>query len=432
MSSGCCILVRKKSLVEFRAIVKILLLMPVFISGMSHAAEWKSEPGLSFNGQYNDNVRMQSDQSIPEATTGFSLVPRIKFSGQELSLWDMSVDARGRMTRYQDIEDADSDDIFFSFDGGRNTELSAWRLNASFDRNTNFDTDYETQNPDAGTLNDRTERKTATVSPSVRWSLSETSQMSFSLTTIDVSYAEKINQNVQDYDYDSAQYSAFWRIGENHQLGFTGAYSEYDSPEANFAWENTELSLDYTYSISQTSTLSLSLGGRELVSTVTDGLFVCSDAAQSLATCTLPATVITEDLVGEDRGTVTDISYTSESETASHNFSGGRTVIPSSFGGAQEQRKLSYLYRKKHTERLSSGLILDASETETLSGIDSSNDRALYRIEPSLNYRLSKNWKLKFIYRYIEQHLTDSDKDSSSNAVYLNLNIHWPKLVSTY
>lgn len=428
------ILIGNKGSGLFRSIVKMLLLMQVLISGMSYAAEWKSEPGVSLNGQYNDNVRMRSDQNNPEATTGYTFVPRIKFSGEEQNLWDMSVDARGRVTRFQDIEDADSEDIFFAFDGGRNTELSVWRLNASFARNTNFDTDYDTQNSDVGLLDDRTERKTATVAPSVRWIISETSQMSFSLTSIDVSYDERITQNVQNYDYDSAQYSVFWRLGQNHQLGFTGTYSEYDSPEANFAWDNTELSLDYTYTISQASSLTMSIGGRELASTVTDGLLVgCSDAAQfqNFGTCFF-ATPITEDLVGEDTGTVTDISYISNSETTSHSFSGGRTVVPSSFGSAQEQRKLSYLFNKKHTERFSSALILDASETETLSGVDSSNDRTQYRIEPSLNYRLSKNWKLKFIYRYIEQHLIDSDQDSSSNAVYINLNIHWPKLASTY
>lgn len=445
MSVCSFILARKNSLRVFGNTAKVVLLIQAVFTGVSFAAEWKLEPSIFLNTQYNDNLSMQSEQNKPEASTGFAINPRLKFSGEEQSLWDVSVDIRGRVARYQDIEDADSEDVFFAFDGGRNTELSAWRMGASFDRNTNFDTDYDTQNPDAGILDDRTERKTATLEPSVRWSVSETSQMSFSMTSIGVSYDETITQNVQDYDYNSAQSSIFWRIGENHQLGFTGAYSEYDSPEANFSWDNTELSLDYTYTLSNTSKLSLTVGGRKLVSLVenattaciANGITVPINAFPNDGTCPallvgFPTTSVFSDVEGEDSGTVSDFSYVSQSETSSHSITGGRTVIPSSFGSAQEQLRLSYLFSIKNTERLSIKLIFDANETETLSGINSSNDRTLYRFEPSVTYSLSKNWGLIFIYRYIDQNLTDSDTDSSSSAVYLNLNLRWPKLASTY
>ena len=43
-----------------------------------NAAEWKVEPSLSLNMQYNDNDRMRADNNNPESSTGFTLVPRVK------------------------------------------------------------------------------------------------------------------------------------------------------------------------------------------------------------------------------------------------------------------------------------------------------------------------------------------------------------------
>lgn len=434
--SECCIkwFMKSKSIAQFSS-VTVVLFAGLMLSHASNAAEWKTEPSVALRAEYNDNVRMRPDQNNPESSTGFTLDPRLILSGEELNLWDVKIDARGRITRFQDIEDADSENAFFVFDGGRQTELTDWRLNTSFERNSNFDTDYDTQSPDAGLLDDHTERKTATVAPSLIWSTSETSQLSFRLTSIDVSYDEVTSLNIYDYDYGSAQLSMFWQVAENHQLGFSGSYAEYDSPEAEFSWDNTELAVDYTYIINQTSNLSLSVGGRKLESLAENQVTGCVGGVLEFnftnGLCTFSSQII-EDVPGEDTGTVTDLSYTKKSERVTHSLSGGRTVIPSSFGSAQEQLNFSYQFYMKNTERLTTNLILDASQTETLSGVDSSNDRTRYRFEPEIRYKLTKNWNLNFTYRYIDQNITNSDEDSTSNAVFINLYLSWPKLATTY
>lgn len=229
-----------------------------------NAAEWKTEPSLFLKAIYNDNVGMRAENNNPESSTGFTLEPRVKFAGEEQRLWDMAIDARGKITRYQDIEDGDSDNAFIVFDGGRQTELTDWRLNTSFERNSNFDTDFDTESPDAGLLDDHTERKRATVSPSVRWNISEISQISFSLNSTDVKYDEVTNFNYSDYDYDSAQVVAYWLLAENQKFGFTSSYAEYDSPEVNFSYDQTIFQLDYTYTINQISNVGLSVGTRRL------------------------------------------------------------------------------------------------------------------------------------------------------------------------
>jgi len=379
-----------------------------------HAAEWKSEPSLFLKGQYNDNVRLRADNANPEGSTGFTLEPRIKFAGEELNLWDIAVDARAKVTRYQDIEDGDSENIFFVFDGGKQTERSEWRLNASLDRNINLDTDFDTSNPDNGAFNDRTVRKTASISPSVAIDASEILRLTLFLNNTDVSFEEVTSLSYQDYTYSSLSFIADWTVAQNHQLGFTSSYSEYESPGSSFSFDKSILQLDYTYIINPNASAALSFGGRSLES--------------------LRTVPVVGDLKNKDNGTVVKLSYSSRTETASHRFTASRDVSPSSFGGAQEIRSATYLYRIENTERFTTKLILDASESSTINGtlVSRFNDRIRYRVEPSLTYKLNRNWNLQFLYRYIGQDFTGNDRDSAANAIFINLFLHWPKLATTY
>jgi len=414
----------------------------LFCSGVLNAAEWKSEPSLSLKGQYNDNVRMRADDNNPEASSGYTLEPRLKFAGEELQRWDMSIDTRAKITRFQDIEDGDSENLFFDFNSGRQTELTDWRLGANYSKNTNFDTDFGTSN-DAG-IGDRTVRTTVSLSPSVRWNTSETSQVRFNVNSTQVTYGKVTSRNYTDYDNNSLSFVAYWMPAENHQLGFTSSYSEYDSPDTSFSYDQAVLQLDYTYNINPTSDLSLSLGGRRLDSLRTDVTVACEIIAsgelflpinEECPDSPFVAPVI-QDQSNKNNGIVTNLSYTSKSETASHRFSGGRTISPSSFGGAQEVRSATYQFNIKNTERFTTNLLLNGSESSTVNGTASSflNDRTQYRIEPSVTYRLSKNWNLQFLYRHIAQDYTNLDigGDITSNAVYVNLFLHWPKFVTTY
>ncbi len=415
----------------------------MFFAVAAEAAEWKIEPSITLRAQYNDNVRMLTDN--PEGSTGYTLEPGVKFAAEEINLWDMAINAKGKATRFQDIEDADSDNAFFAFNGGKQTERSDWRLNTSFERNSNFDTDFDTENPDAGLLDDHTERKTASVSPSVKWNMSETSQIIFSLNSTDVAFDEVTSNTFFDYDLESASFKAVWSIAQNHQLGFTSSYSTSESPDANFSSDTTVLQLDYSYAFNSTDKFSFSFGGRRLDSLRTGVTVACTAGGQTFDLADVssngrcpdvifvfPATPVLEDIENKDNGTVVNISYKSKTERASHSFIGGRTVTPSSFGGVQEIRSATYLFDFKNTERFSSSLIIDASESETISNSDSSQDRSRYRIEPAVIYKLNKNWNLSIRYRYIDQNLTSRDEDSTVNAVFVNLFLHWPKLATTY
>ena len=421
---------------SFRSIFfqAVVCVSSLFFALSVHSAEWKVEPSIFFITQYNDNARMRAEKQNPEGSTGYTLEPRVKLKGEELKLWDIAIDAKGKITRFQDIEDADSENVFFILNGGRQTERSNWRLNTSYEKNTNFDTDFDTEGPDAGILDDRTERITTAIAPSVIWSPGETSQIRFSLNITDVSYDEVTKLIFKDYEYDSVQFLANWSVAEKHKIGFTSSYAEYDSPEANFSYDQILLQADYTYTINELSNMSISLGGRRLNSLRENVFIGCADPADPVAFgCPFSGPVF-GNVENQDDGTIVKVSYGRMSETTSHSFRAGRSVIPSSFGGAQEKRNATYLFEIKNTERLTTKLILDIYETDTVRGSSGSSfyDRTRYRIEPAVIYSLNKNWKIKFVYRYLNQSYTNRDEDSASNAIFINLFLYWPKLATTY
>ena len=397
----------------FKSLILNVLIISVLAVGAAQSAEWKLEPSVSVSTQYNDNVGMRTEANNPVSSTGYTLDPKINIVAEEQYLWNMSLSTRAKFTRYQDIQNSDSNNIYMNLSSGWQTERAMLRLNAGYTRNTNFDDDYDTESPLAGLIDDKTERETVSFSPSIRWNLSQTSIVIFSITTTDISYDEVASTSFRDYTNDSASFQAYWQVLEKHTLGYTVSYSEQETPDYNYSSDTTVLNLDYTYNINQNSDLKVSLGGRRLISLQENSLFF-------------------GDLKSEDNGITYSLSYSNQTERASNSFNASRNVVSSSTGSIQEQRSVNYKFSLKNTEKFTSNLLLDGSEALTIGAGDSSNDRTRYRVEPSIYYKLNRDWALSFKYSYINQTITDTDEDSTSNAVYINLSLNWPKLATTY
>jgi len=415
----------------FKSVVLNVLIISVLSSSALRAAEWKLEPSVGIRAQYNDNVNMRTEANNPVGSTGYTLDPKIKLAAEEQNLWNLSLSTRGKVTRYQDLRDADSNNVYVDLGSGWQTERVMLRFNASLTRNTNFDDDYDTESPLAGLIDDKTERETTSLSPSVRWNLSKTSRIIFNVSTTDISYNEVTSTSFRAYTNDSIKFKWDWQALQKHTFGYTASYSEQETPKVNYTSDTTVLSVDYTYNLSQSDVVILSLGGRrtnssEIIRCVTPNEF------EVTGMCRFSDPIYSDMKTGTDDGVNFNLSYTNQTERASNAFNVARNIIPSSTGSTQEQRSVNYKFSFKNTERFTSNLLLDGSEAETIGGGDSSYDRTRYRIEPSIYYKLSRDWALSFKYSYINQNITNTDQDSTSNAVYINLLLNWPKLATTY
>jgi predicted porin len=274
--------------------------------------------------------------------------------------------------------------------------------------------------------------------------LSETSLLNFSIGHTDVSFDETSNDNYSDYTYDNLQLSYTWLFSENHRIGLTGTYSEFDSPESDFSYDQTVLSLDYTYTINETSNISMSVGSRQLDSLAEDVTVGCEVEGfvdpvpldPNTGECPIPSffgpTPIIEDITQKNDGTVVNLAYSNQYQRSSFRLDMSRSVIPSSFGSAQEEKRAELFANHALTERLNSDIKFSASETRTLDGGNSINDRDRMQLSMSLVYKLSKDTNLSLLYNYVEQTLIETEQDSASNALMINLYMGWPRLATTY
>lgn len=409
------------------------------------AAEWQLSPSLNSRVQYNDNPRLYPDSIEPEGSTVYMLNPQLSMSAEEFRRWDASLDINAKLTRYADIDNADNNNLFVVLDTGRETELTEWRLGARLEENTNFDSDFDTRTPDAGLfLDDKTVRNTRSLTPSVQWMLSETSMLNASVGRTDISFDETSTTSYSDYTYDNLQLSYTWLFSENHRIGLTGAYSEFDSPENKFSYEQTVFSLDYTYTINETSNVSMSVGSRELDSLLEDVTVACeaqgivlpvedvSDTGECPVNPFIEVNSIIEDVTQKNDGTVVNFAYSNQYQRSSFRLDMSRAVIPSSFGSAQEEKRAGLFANHALTERLNSDIKFSASETRTLDGVSSISDRDRMQLSASLVYKLSQDMSLSLLYSYVEQTLVATEQDGSFNAVMINLYMGWPRLATTY
>ncbi len=409
------------------------------------AEEWVIEPAINLQTTYNDNIRLYSENVEKQSTTSYSLEPKIKFKATELMRWETGLDVMARMTRYQDVDDVDSNNVFLNFNSGWFTERSKWRLNASFKRNTNFDTDYDTQSTNSSLLlDDHTEEETITLKPSVEYQMTESSVIGLVLSSADIEYDEVRTSNLRDYTYDSARSYLYTRVSESQQIGVTAEYAEFDRKDDSFAYDKTSFNLDYTYYINESSQAEISIGDRTVESESTVLICNASGTEFSVSTNECPPTVTIgfftvpvtsfryETTTQTEDGTDISFTYRYATENTSHNLTAAQSVSPSSVGTAQETRNIRYQLSYRDTERLSYSLNLSGSKYETFAGGDITSDRETYRFEPGVNYKLDKYWALNFRYSYMQRTLASSNLESESNALYLSLYLNWPKLASTY
>lgn len=399
------------------------------------SAEWSAAPGLNLSAQYNDNVTMRTHDEL--SSDGYTVEPILNLDGRDEN-WKLNMRTVLRSTRYNDLDNSDSDNYFFNLGGGYYTETQQYGLDASFTRNNTYDTDYNTQLPGAQLVDDRTERETTLISPFWQWQMTETGTLVISLSAQDVEYDEVTSLNYKDYQLDSAFVKNIWSLTQRSQLGFSVQIQTYSSEKSPFTYQgeayndytefdNQIYRLEYAYLISEKTQFEASMGKRRTTTTFHDQPIACISSLGPI--CLLYE--IGDQEVADD-GADLALNFSHSNEVSSFKVSLSRMVQPASFGGAQEIDKIVIQHEYSWSERTKSSVILEAFETTSIDGLDTVNDRERYRIEPGLSWKLAKDTRLNVTYRHIRQTFTQADVDSKSNMFIVGLSMSWPKLFSTF
>ena len=400
-------------------------LVLILIPGMVSAAEYSAEPALYMSTFYNDNVHMASTNE--DNSSGYTLEPGLKLKAEE-QIWNVILDSRYRANRYPDVDNADSENAFFNLSSAYRTELQSFSLNGKYEKNTTLDTVFDTQLAESGLTTTNVERKTRSLSPSWSWQFSEAWYLSLNLDSTRVSYDELNTSGLRDYETRSVGIGLSWQLNETSQLGLNLSRLDYKSIKSNFKFEQPALQLTYVNQVSETDKLTASAGRWKIASTFTNQLISCDFFI--LGRCL--SNPVFGDVDLNDRGNTLGLNYKSNNQTGYWELDANRSINPSGYGTAQQNDRLTWRLNYRVSERQSLGLLLDGSKTKTVEGANTSQDRTNYRIQPSWNWKLDKQWNLGIRYYHIKQELTDSKAVSEANVVYLTLFMNWPRLVSSY
>ena len=129
----------------------------------------------------------------------------------------------------------------------------------------------------------------------------------------------------------------------------------------------------------------------------------------------------------DDTGFVANIGASKRAERTRYRLFYRRDVAPSSSGDAIEVDEINADAVHALTEKLDLRIRASWVDTDTIdSGRDSSSDREIIRIQPSLNWRLSPNWVAGARYRYIEKDL-DRGGSGDSNTAFISISYSPPR-----
>ncbi|MDH5573529.1 MAG: hypothetical protein OEY89_17325 [Gammaproteobacteria bacterium] len=411
--------------------LKIRLVLVMFLySATSSAAEWLIEPALGLKTQYDDNIYLRAANEVDASAV--IVDPSITFEGKE-EIWNLRFDSRLRSIKYSGVDDADSNNLFLKFSAGRSMERSQLGISANFDRNTTFDREFDTQLPEAGLIESKIERETLTIGPYWSWRTSDKIQMSLNLNVTDVTYSENAPLNYNDNSVGTIKFSISRRQSEQVSLGVILKNTQTDIEERDYESEQNALQVFYNYSFSENASIDL-LAGASTIDYVFHNYRDCVGGVwiQTFSGPFCTGSEVVRDQADDKSINEFNISYKYESELGDFNMSMYRSINTSSSGSATQSDYLTVKYNRKLTPRLKASLLFSGSKIETLDGLNASQDNEQYRFQPAINWKFSEYWNLGFNYRYIKQIITDTDVESDSNAVYVNLSMRWPRLASTY
>ena len=107
-------------------------------------------------------------------------------------------------------------------------------------------------------------------------------------------------------------------------------------------------------------------------------------------------------------------------------------LCPSGNGVAQEESKVTYRFGYDFTKRSHGNLLLEGRKSVTIGG-DLNGSRNIidvtrYRFDASTSYKITRNWSVIFVFRYLEHEYSYSEENSHLNAVFVNLYLNMAKV----
>lgn len=399
----------------------VFCMVASLVSASAMALEWSTEPSISVQEIYNDNIQLTTAAHDSVTATIFS--PRLQLTARS-EIWDITSSAQLRKSNYSGTEALDTKDNIYNLSSSYRTMRSQWRLSGTSAKESLLA--GETRNPDIGLARGQSQRDTKSGVLSFTHSFTETTSASLSYQNTDAVYEQGLARGQFDYQQDQVSLTVSEQYSERAQIFLTGAYSKYKVPANRFSSENTTAKLGITYNFDETTKLTLSGGVRK---TSSQGVLrECSSFG-----FTPPSTIIClayrdTEIDSVDRGSVYDTSLEKQFEVSNLSIGYNRDVSSSSNGVQVETSALSVALQKPINPRNNLFFTTSYYRTRSLEVALANTDRRYYQGESGWRWRCTEACTLELSYRYANLKYANASESAKSNSLVLTLTYLWPKI----
>lgn len=386
----------------------VVILLHIGIAPLA-ADEWGVDANINQSISYDDNVTMRRDA---EGSFIYQVTPVINFF-HRTPVSETSASASYGIQHFFDIPVLDTQKHQeYGFDGKYWTEKTTWGLTTSY----NISPSRDFAELDSGDYETDSERKNFYISPSVSYRLSSQDTLLFSARYSNTRYSStELNDN-DDKGLDltwSHEWTKRFRSSLNVFYANYESDGQYRGIPRSIDSDSFGVNLSSSYSLSETWKAFATVGGRVTNTEITRPNQFDEDSSEGFLV---------------DSG----VSYLGENLSALLKLT--RSLVPSAQGGLNEQSRFSLELDYQATERLSAAMLLSYQETDEegdlLSEEDTLRERKNLVFQPSISWKLDRDWAVStsYRYRYQERPVNKRKEDAHSNLIMFSVNYSWPGL----
>lgn len=398
------------------------------------AAEWYLEPQVTGRVEYNDNIQLRSTNEV--STTEFALKPEISF-GRRTERSDLQGNVAYEPRRFSE-EGLDTNDSSFNANGYYNlTRLQRINLNLNLIKDTTLESELD----ETGIVYDRTERQLIRINPGWRYSWDEKTFISVTLGYTGVDYADETRSGLSDYKNRSASFSVKRRFTPTTTWILSLGASRYELDDDSVRSNNQRLTLGLEHQYSERWHISAAAGARRTETEIQAGTLDCPagtirvplDFPFAVGPCINPNTfqstgftVITNTISQDTSGALVSANMTYKMERGEIGFDLSRDITPTGRSSLIVRDRIGLNMKHRFTGLITGAFRVEWNQSQNTDNATTQVDRTLYRIVPSLSWKLARDWRFAARYRYIKLEREGALASATGNIVSFALTYNWP------
>jgi len=408
----CSILLRIKKLL-FHITVLYLLCTQQKI----YATEWAVESRVTSNVSYNDNIFMTTQPH--DGVTGVLISPSAKFLAREAN-WETGIVTKLKSNSYSD-SNLDSNDIFFGLKNRMQSEKNSYSLNGNYDLNSSLDTESD----EFGIVGRRVKSRRWNISPEYSRQMTERMNVSFVYSHFDINLKDAELTGLVSSASDSLSTAFGYKITEVSQFSTVIQFSNYEQDSGSFKYDQVMVRTGLTHQFSENFSSNFLIGISETDST----------SRFALPPFYFFGTIINRTVETDFSSTslVLDAGFDMLFEAGSFAGSITRDSRTDSFGSLNDVSTIRLNMNQSITKIWRYTLLVKYEIIESVSSNTSFSDREYLQFQPTLSYRLYRDWRMTASYRYIRREFKNSNTSNTpdSNMISVGLVYNFPS-ISTF